>query len=124
LQIVRALTRPVYGWKHHPAVVMWRGHEEALGAYGLAMCREWCGRAHADTCAATIVADLAAAGVPTPPRSQDELARAGALPRWLGDEAFHRSHRSALRRKDPAHYAERFADVPDDLDYVWPGASG
>ena len=121
LQIVRALTRPVYGWKHHPAVVMWRGHEEALGTYGLTVCREWCRRSHVDTCATTIVADLAAAGVRTPPRPQDELRRAGALPSWLGDEAFHRSHRSALLRKDPAHYAGRFHDVPDDLAYVWPG---
>jgi hypothetical protein len=123
LQVLRALTRPVYGWKHHPAVVMWRGHEEALGTYALTICREWCSRSYADTCATTIVADLVAAGVRTPPRPQDELRRAGALPPWLGDEAFHRSHRSALLRKDHAHYGERFANVPDDLPYVWPGAA-
>ena len=35
LQIVRALTRPGHGWRNHPAVRMWRGYEEALGAYGL-----------------------------------------------------------------------------------------
>jgi hypothetical protein len=122
LQVVRALTRPTYGWKHHPAVVMWRGHEEALGSYALTVCREWCRRSFADTCASTILDDLAAAGVRTPPRGQDELRRAGALPPWLGDDAFHRSHRSALLRKDPTWYAERFGDVPDDLAYVWPGA--
>lgn len=123
LQVVRALTRPTYGWKHHPAVVMWRGHEEALGAYALTVCGEWCRRSFADTCATTILADLAAAGVRTPPRPQAELRREGALPAWLGDEAFHRSHRSALVRKDAAHYAEQFGDVPDDLAYVWPGAA-
>lgn len=124
MQILRALTRPVYGWKHHPAVLMWRGHEEALGAYAVAICREWCRRGHADTCEGRIMDDLAAAAVPTPPRSQIELGDADALPPWLGDLAVHRSHRSALLRKDPGWYAFRFDDVPDDLPYVWPVRSG
>jgi hypothetical protein len=41
----------------------------------------------------------------------------------LGDEPFHRSHRSALVRKDPAYYRPLFPDVPDDLEYVWPHRS-
>lgn len=119
IQIVRALTVPGYAWKHHPATLMWQGHEEALGAYGRAMVREWRALGFDDTCEATIVADLALAGVPDP-RPQGALAAAGALPPWLGDEAVHRSHRSALLRKDPAWYAPRFPGVPDDLPYVWP----
>lgn len=119
LQILRALTRPTYGWQHHPAVLMWRGYEEALGAYALAICREWCRRGHADTCAAKLLDDLATAGVVVPPRSQRELRDAGALPPWLGDRAVHRSHRSALVRKDRDHYGTRFSE-PDDLPYVWP----
>jgi hypothetical protein len=119
MQILRALTRPVYGWKHHPAVLMWAGHEEALVAYALAVCREWCRRGHADTCAPKILDDLADARLPTPPRTQAELALAGALPPWLGDEELHRSHRSALLRKDPTWYAGRFHER-DDLPYVWP----
>ncbi|MDP1820747.1 MAG: MSMEG_6728 family protein [Acidimicrobiales bacterium] len=120
MQILRALTRPVYGWKHHPAVLMWRGHEEALGAYAVEVCREWCHRGHADTCEVKILDDLAAAAVPVPPRSQGELATAGALPPWLGDDDVHRSHRSALLRKDPEWYGAAFGDVPDHLPYVWP----
>lgn len=120
LQIIRALTWPTYGWKHHPAVVMWQGCEEALGAYGVAVCEEWVRRGHGDTCEATMAADLGTAGVPVPPRPQAGLAAAGALPEWLGDEALHRSHRSALLRKDPEWYARFFDDVPDDLPYVWP----
>lgn len=120
LQVLRALTRRTYGWKAHPAVRMWAGHEEALGAYALAVCAEWLRRGHRDTVAATLCDDLGAAGLPRAPRTQAELARAGALPPWLGDEAFHRSHRSALVRKDPAHYRPAFPDVPDDLPYVWP----
>lgn len=92
VQIVRALTRETYGWKHHPAVLMWRGYEEALGA----------------------------SGVPVPPRSQAEPAAAGDLPPRLGDEALHRSHRSSLLRKEPEHYGPILGDEPDDLECVWP----
>lgn len=120
LQILRALTREKYGWQHHPAVLMWRGHEEALASYGLTVCAEWVARGHGDTCAATIGADLVAAGLRAAPRSQEQLAAAGALPGWLGNDAVHASHRSALLRKNPEHYRMRFTDVPDDLPYVWP----
>jgi hypothetical protein len=120
LQIVRALTQPGNGWRHHPAVRMWRGYEEALGAYGVAICREWVQRGHADTCEAKIMADLAVAGVPVPVRSEPELRQAGKLPPWLGDEDLHRSHRSALLRKDPLFYGPQLGDVPSDLPYVWP----
>ena len=82
---------------------MWQGHEEALGRYGLTCCEVWTELGFGDTCAATIATDLRAAGVATI-RTQAELADAGALPPWLGDEALHRSHRSALVRKDPEHY--------------------
>jgi hypothetical protein len=120
LQVLRALTRPTYGWKHHPAVRMWRGWEEALGAYGVAICEEWRRRGFADTCEASILADLRDAGLPSPPRRQAELGAAGLLPTWLGDDAVHGSHRSALVRKDPGHYRASFPDDLDDVAYVWP----
>lgn len=101
---------------------MWKGHEEALGRYGLTMCEVWTERGFGDTCAATIVADLAAAGVERI-RGYDELREAGALPPWLLDEAVQRSHRSALVRKDPEHYGPLFPDVPPDLPYHWPHRS-
>lgn len=119
IQVVRGLTVPTYGWRHHPAVKMWRGHLEALGRYALTCCEVWVEHGHGDTCAATLGADLATAGVTTI-RSQAELAETGGLPPWLGDEDFHRSHRSSLVRKDPTHYRPLFPDVPDDLPYVWP----
>jgi hypothetical protein len=120
LQVLRALTVPGYGWRHHPAVKMWAGYEEALVRYGLEVCRHWCAAGRADTCAATMSAELAEhCGTPVP-RGQAELAEAGELPPWLGDPEFHRSHRSALLRKDPAHYRPIFGDEPDDLEYVWP----
>ena len=119
LQILRALTYPTYGWKHHPAVLMWAGYEEALVAYALAVCREWCRRGFADTVVDTITRDAASAGVDHI-RSQGELAEAGQLPPWLGDEALHRSHRSSLLRKDPQSYRPLFPEDPDDLPYHWP----
>lgn len=119
LQVVRGLTVEGYGWRRHPAVLMWRGHLEALGRYSLTCCEVWVAEGRADTVADTLRTDLAAAGV-TEVRDQAELAAAGALPPWLGDEAFHLSHRSALVRKDPEHYRPLFPDAPDDLPYVWP----
>ncbi len=119
LQVVRGLTVPTYGWRHHPAVKMWRGHLEALGRYALTCCEAWVDLGHADTVAVTLAADLADAGIDRI-RSQAELAEGGALPAWLGDPAFHRSHQSSLVRKDPAFYRPAFPDVPDDLPYVWP----
>lgn len=119
IQVVRALTVPDYGWAHHPATLMWKGHEEALGRYGVVCCEVWTELGFADTSAATISADLATAGIDRV-RTQEELAAAGALPPWLGDEEVHRSHRSSLLRKDPDHYGGLFTGVPDDLPYVWP----
>jgi hypothetical protein len=119
IQVLRGLTVPGYGWRHHPAVLMWRGYEEALGRYSFTCCQVWTQGGFADTCAATIGNDLRAAGV-SDVRTEQQLHEAGAMPPWLGDPAFHRSHRSALVRKNPAHYRPLFPDVPDDLEYVWP----
>src|SRR5881628_876342 len=81
IQVVRGLTRSDYGWRHHPAVRMWRGFEEALGRYAFTTCEVWVERGFGDTCAATVRTDLADAGVALV-RTQAELASAGALPPW------------------------------------------
>ena len=119
IQVVRALTVPGYGWANHPAVLMWKGFEEALGRYGFICCEVWTELGFGDTCALTIATDLQQSGVERV-RSQGELAAAGALPPWLGDDTVHRSHQSALVRKDPAYYRPLFPDAPDDLPYHWP----
>ncbi|MFF5896104.1 MSMEG_6728 family protein [Streptomyces argenteolus] len=122
IQVLRGLVVPGYGWRHHPAVRMWTGYEEALVRYGLDMCAAWTAGGRADTCAATLRRDLAGALRRTTVRPSEELAAAGELPPWLGDEAFHRSHRSALVQKDPAYYRPLFPEVPADLPYVWPAS--
>ena len=120
LQILRAIELPDYGWANHPAVLMWRGRTPALVAYGLAMARVWQERGFADTTARQI-GEFAPDVVGLP---QEELAAAGLLPSWLGDDELHRSHRSNLIAKDPgfyrARFGERFGAEPDDLPYVWP----
>ena len=122
LQILRAIELPDYGWANHPAVLMWRGRTPALVSYGLAMARVWRERGFADSTEIQI-GEFAPEVVGVP---QHDLAAAGLLPSWLGDEELHRSHRSNLIAKDPAFYrsrfAERFGPEPDDLPYVWPGA--
>ena len=115
LQILRALTWETYGWKHHPAVRMWRGYLDGLVCYGVAITTEWLRRGRADTVMEQLVEFVAA-----PVRTQAELAAAGRLPPWLGNRGFHRAHQSSLVRKDPEHYRRYFPTVPDDLPYVWP----
>ncbi|MFJ8870463.1 MSMEG_6728 family protein [Streptomyces sp. NPDC102473] len=122
IQVLRGLTVPGHGWRHHPAVRMWTGYEEALVRYGLDVCAVWSAEGRADTCAATLREDLAASLGRTTVRTATELAAEGELPPWLGDEAFHRSHRSALVRKDPDHYRPLFPDTSPDEPYVWPSS--
>lgn len=112
LQILDACLGRTSGWATHPAVAMWRGYEEALVLYGLQVCGAWVRRGYADTVAAKLAVDL-------PPGWR----RPRRLPPWLGDPALHRSHRSALVRKDPAFYGPRFPGVPPDLPYVWPAGA-
>ena len=142
LQVLRAVTRLTYGWKRHPAVRMWVGYAEGVGAYGTVMCLEWVSRGNGDTVAGTIGVDLAAAGLPSVPRTQHELTRAYALPEWIGDHRVHVSHQAApmrvlwinaaaeqggdpqvkwLVRKDPAFYRPLFPDADPQMPYFWPG---
>jgi hypothetical protein len=110
LQLLKALLVPGSGWTNHPAAKMWRGFESALVTYGEKTCLEWMSRGYRDTCARKIqeiwfmyLAD-----------------QGGSSPPWLGDPAFHASHRSNLLRKDPVHYGQFGWSEPSDLPYVWP----
>src|ERR671912_250107 len=112
LQLLRANTIPTYGWRHHPAAKMWAGYLPALVSYGLAMTDAWTAMGRPDT----VRPQLLEFAPEVDGVAQEELE----LPRWLGDDAFHLSHRSNLVRKDPEHYGPIFGDVPDDLPYIWP----
>lgn len=116
IQLLNVLMGHRTGWANHPATRMWRGHEMALAAYGVIMCREWTGRGYQDTCEAKIARLVN--------READELIAAVqdgslTLPAWMGDEEFHRSHQGRLVAKDPTWYSERFDAEPLD-DVIWP----
>jgi hypothetical protein len=111
LQILDALSGRTKGWQNHPVVAMWRGYEDVLVLYGLQVTREWIRRGHTDSCHGKIAAHAPAG-----------RARPLRLPPWFGDPALHRSHQSALVRKDSSHYAPLFPGVPLDIPVVWPVA--
>lgn len=110
LQIIKAC---IYrsAWGNHPAVLMWRGFEKALHRYVQAVCHEWMQRGYRDTCSGKAWRFCIDEGV---------FREGLILPPWLGDEAFHLSHRSNLIRKAPDHYGPMWPEVPADLPYVWP----
>lgn len=91
------------GWSNHPATRMWRGYEKALSVYYNTIVIEWVRRGYKNT---------------MPLIAWDNALEYEAPP-WLGDEAFHASHRSNLIRKKPEFYGPLW-DEPDDLPYVWP----
>lgn len=117
-QILRALGVQVgsvsvisAGWRRHPAVLMWKGHEYSLCVYAMRVCDEWIRRGYRDT-----LLDQfrdASTQLWNDCRSLD-------LPNWFGDHDFHASHRSNLLRKDPKWYGQFGWTETDDLPYVWP----
>ncbi len=98
------------GWSHHPAAKMWAGSERCLIIYCLEICEEVTRRGWLDSVADTLLLEYWHLFDRTSARR----------PWWLGWEEFHESHRSALLRKDPAHYRKYFNGVPTNLPYVWP----
>ena len=108
LQLLHVLTGVKSGWANHPAAKMWRGHEYALGCYGLEICSTWRERGYKDTCFDKIYSIV---------KTLDNNQK---WPGWLGYPDFHASHRSNLLRKDPVHYGKFGWTEPADLPYIWP----
>lgn len=107
-QILKALSDHSYGWQNHPAVKMWRGYENDLILYGLTICEEWISRGFKDTCRNKIL-DF---------RKLKNISY--NLPPFIGQQAFHGSHKSNLLRKNPKYYSKFNWKVPNNLEYVWP----
>lgn len=99
---------PLSRWRNHPAVKMWRGHEQLLAYYGLDVCVEWRSRCFRDTLAEQFSAVISALDGPF------------VRPDWLDDERLLASHRSNLLRKDPVFYGKYGWTEPPDLPYFWP----
>lgn len=112
LQILKALSDPLYGWQNHPAVKMWRGCDWTLYGYTYHIIQEWRKRGFNDTCADKLIMHGNKLVL------NPNLTR--TIPVWLGGPNFHASHRSNLLRKDPVHYGQFGWTEPHDLPYIWP----
>ena len=86
---------------------MWHDYSNALVVYGIAICNEWRERGYNDTCLDKINAHY---------NDKESLV----MPKWLGNDKLHLSHKSMLVQKDTLFYGALWSDVPRDLDYIWP----
>lgn len=109
LQIMRTLAGLNLGWRNHPAVKMWNGHEAALTLYGIAVCTEWRRRGYKDTCEDKITSIYYA---------NFKHQSMFDMPDWMGGE-IHKTHQSKLIQKFPEHYIPIFGQV-EELEYYWP----
>jgi len=105
-QIYLALNRESGGWRNHPAVLMWKGHETALLRYGLEACREWKRRGFQDSM--------------TERFEKLVKGKRTKFPSWWGNEAVHSSHRANLLRKDKIFYGKNSWTERPVQGYVWP----
>ena len=112
-QILNTILCGKKAWSNHPAVLMWRGHTDALKVYYNAFCAEWANRGYQNIKLKPIA-----------------VSQSVVMPPWVGDERLHSSHRRALLVKNPAHYAplgwkELDSDEVKEGEYTyyWPTRS-
>ena len=93
------------GWRNHPAVLMWKGYEDALAIYYNDFL-DYCLKVH------KINTTMEKAQVINRP----------LYPWWLGEEKFHRAMRSRLIVKNEAFYLPKFPNDKgfNDGMYWWP----
>lgn len=89
---------------NHPAVLMWHNYELALGCYMNACIVEWVERGYKNSM------KLYGFG----------STSCGRMPWWLGNRAFHASHRAALLAKDPSFYSQYGWKEQPKIQYYWP----
>ena len=123
VDLIRAL-KPDHGkvgWEHHPAFRMWRPYPVALAMYMKAVIDEWVFRGYknaaqkVEVVGKDVLVTLHEGWKPLT-FSIDHLV----MPPWIGNEAFHASHRSNLLRKNPLRYGLLGWREPPTLPYVWP----
>jgi hypothetical protein len=105
-QILMTLLGESKGWRNHPAVKMWAGHEQDLARYGAIICTNWRERGYRDS-----LLPYFEEKIKVLPKSK--------RPDWITEELV-LSHRSNLIRKFPEHYQKFWPTVPNDLPYIWP----
>ncbi len=121
--------RAAKGWRNHPAVHMWRGHEGLLLDYIRDMVVEWKSRGYKST-----IADKAAETYKFALQLgivDDSAAR--EYPIWMSKpdlyELVASSHRRALLNKEYEWYSqfswpEDEGCRPESYSYVWPDVNG
>jgi len=105
-QIYQAITNSNYGWQNHPIVNMWRGYEQALLRYGMAICEEWKSRNYKDNMLDLFIKNY-------------NINKDIGNPKWINNKQFNASHRSNLLRKDKDYYGKFNWKEPDNLPYLW-----
>ena len=116
-QILNCLLGKSNGWKNHPAVLMWKGYEDSLKYYTIAMCDEWIKRGYKDT----IKDRVQTMWTGFTPGMVYMLSSWGSrIPKFIGNEKFHGSHRSNLLRKDHIWYGKFGWTESPDIPYYWP----
>jgi hypothetical protein len=125
-QILKVLSENGKGWRNHPAVLMWEGHEHALHTY-----------------ARTMISEANLRGIKTNKNVENINALktkyghfwGDSMPKWFTSEEINRiiaTHRARLYIKDPIYYVE-FAKYVDNkwnqpccegCNYYWPTHAG
>lgn len=108
--VLRALLEPCdgAGWRHHPAVRMWRGYERAFLAYLWAHLVEAESRGFfVDNFRWRFIQGYAAVGLLTP----------AVMPWWWGGR-IHERERAVLVARFPGHYVKFWPDV-SPLNGYW-----
>ncbi len=116
-QIWQTLTgqSPGKGWINHPAVLMWKGREDALIWYGEIICEEWIARGYKDSLLPWFQ---------NIKRERVKVHPSIPMPNWLGDEKFHSSHRQTLLSKNLEWYSQFGWTETPKYEYCWPAKQG
>ncbi len=99
-------------WMNHPACIMWRNYEWALGFYGMVVCSEWKRRGYQDSMIPRFVELFDKCLINCPNYLK--------FPPWVGCEKFHSAHRAALLYKNFDHYKQFGWEEAPRLEYFWP----
>ena len=115
MQIFNVLnsTEPVKpAWSNHAAVLMWKGYEGALAEYHNVIITEWIKRGYKNNMLFIIYE----------PTDKNGNFIKQEYPWWLGNEAFHRSHKARLIDKNEEFYLPKFPNDKgfNDGKYFWP----
>jgi hypothetical protein len=106
------------GWRNHPAVLMWKGYENALEAYLRTIIDEWEQRGYKNNIRARFFYQSKTETIVLSKFGGWE----GRMPPWLGNKTYHRTHKLHLISKEPRRYSKIFHMKPQpyNRDYLWP----